>query len=133
MKLPSTIEFQPREMRFLVEDSEREDDDRFLALPARYEVCPRCEGKGTHWHSAFDGGITQEDRDRDWDDESWAGLMSGRYDVECEECEGKRVVPVPVESRTTPEAEHAFQLYTSYLEDEADYAAERARERRMGC
>lgn len=108
-----------------------EDGERFLFLPAQMEVCGRCEGDGTHWHPAFDNGITQEDRDRDWDDESWEGLMSGAYDVRCTECNGEKVVPVP--SERVPEDDRALVLYYEWIEDDRAYRAEVAAERRMGC
>lgn len=137
-----TPAFDPKRMVFLIaiepEDGEEPDNAEvyeetlYLTLAGHYDVCPRCSGQGTHWHPAFDNGITQEDRERDWDDESWDELMSGRYDVPCETCQGKRVVPVPNDP-PTPQDQAAFDLWTARAKDEAAYRAEVAMERRMGC
>ena len=54
-------------------------------------VCRRCSGEGHHGHPAFDG-TTQEY----WDQQEPGDLddyMSGAWDVTCEECHGRRVIP----------------------------------------
>lgn len=104
-----------------------------LILPARYEVCGRCDGKGTHWHESLDNGITEEERERDWDDEGWEWLMRGGMDVECRECKGQRVVPVPLDTVNSVEAQRALKAYTAWWDDERDYRAMCEMERRMGC
>jgi len=75
---------------------ENEDGDtEVVELPAYYEVCPRCEGKGKHVNPSIDEhGITEEEWEHDWDEESREAYLSGRYDVTCHECGGKRVVKV---------------------------------------
>lgn len=61
-----------------------------VELPAKYEVCSRCDGEGKHVNPAIDGnGIGQEEFDADPDFEE--AYFSGRYDITCERCEGKRV------------------------------------------
>jgi len=112
-------------------DTEVKDGMLCVSLPAVYEVCNRCQGQGTHWHPAFDNGITQEDRERDWDDDSWDELMNGAYDVQCSECKGERVTPIP--AATTADTDVAQGFYDAYWEDEMAYRAEVAAERRMGC
>lgn len=63
-------------------------------LPAKMKVCSRCEGRGTHVNPAIDGhGLTREDFDADPDFEE--GYFSGRYDIRCEECDGRNVVAEP--------------------------------------
>ena len=65
--------------------------ERELTLPAVYEVCGRCQGEGKHTNPSIDGnGITQEEFDEDPDFRE--NYFSGVYDIECEECHGKRVV-----------------------------------------
>lgn len=108
-----------------------EDGERFLFLPAQYEVCGRCGGDGSHWPEAFDNGFTQEDRERDWDDDSWDDLMRGAYNVRCTECGGEKIVPVPAEH--VADTDRALVLFHQWAQDEADYRAECAAERRMGC
>lgn len=144
--------FDVKQMVFLVADPEveetsdyepgdvlemfREGDDLpkgILILPARYEVCGRCDGKGTHWHESLDNGITQEDRERDWDADSWDQLINhGLMDVQCKKCHGQRVVPVPMDTISAPEARKALQIFEEWHREEADYAALCAMERRMG-
>lgn len=61
-----------------------------VELPAKYEVCSRCNGEGKHTNPAIDGnGISQEQFDEDPDFAE--AYFSGRYDVACEVCGGKRV------------------------------------------
>jgi hypothetical protein len=108
-----------------------EGEPGILKLNAHYEVCGRCDGKGTHWHESLSNGITQEDRERDWDDESWEWLMNGGMDVRCSECHGDRVVAtVP---QTFSNEDRAARLYWEWVQEEADYRALCESERRMGC
>jgi hypothetical protein len=137
--------FDPKRMVFLVpvpegeepDGAEVHDDDEtlVLAVPGRYEVCSRCNGTGTHWHPAFDNGITQEDRERDWDDESWSDLMSGMYDVQCSQCHGNRVEPVMLDyaQLSTPAQRLGYTYHEEWMTEEAEYRAMRAMERRMGA
>jgi hypothetical protein len=61
-----------------------------VELPAKYEVCSRCDGEGKHVNPAIDGnGISREDFDADPDFEE--AYFQGRYDVRCEVCRGERV------------------------------------------
>ena len=99
-------------------------------LPARFEVCGRCEGHGTHTNPAIDGnGLTSEDFDEQGP-EFFADYMSGVYDVPCHECRGARVVAVLDRSRCPPEL---LKAYDKHQRDEANYQAECAMERRMGA
>ena len=99
-----------------------------VQLPAKFSVCGRCDGRGTHVNPGVDGnGLSREDFDADPDFEE--DYFSGVYDVRCEACQGERVVAALDEARCTPAqiAQHA-----TYWQDEADYAAEVAAERRWG-
>jgi DnaJ-class molecular chaperone len=63
-----------------------------VRMPAKYEVCPTCHGKGSS--SAYLGAFTQSDMDemdQDWFDD----YLAGHFDRPCEECKGLRVVLVP--------------------------------------
>jgi hypothetical protein len=64
------------------------------SLPAKFIICPTCEGRGTHVNRAIDGnGLSAEDFAEDTDfHESY---MRGDYDVQCEECHGERVIATP--------------------------------------
>ena len=108
-----------------------EEHGAYFSLPAKYEVCGTCNGKGTHVNPSIDAhGITGEEWENEWSDEDREGYFSGRYDVTCSECDGKRVVPVPDESRATKEAMAAWEEIS---EDDADYRNLCEAEHRMGC
>ena len=99
-------------------------------LPVHYEVCPRCEGKGKHMNPGIDShGITGEEWERDWDDESREAYFSGGYDVKCEECRGKRVVSVVDLDALEPDLR---KKYRAHLRDEADERRSRASAERWG-
>ncbi len=72
-----------------------------VALPSRYVVCDRCEGKGVHDHPAFSNGITGEEW-HEMDEDDRDNYMRGAYDVRCSACNGKRVVLVADEARMNP-------------------------------
>lgn len=92
-------------------------------LPARMEVCDRCNGEGTHVNPAIDGnGITSEEM-RELGDEFLEDYLGGRYDVTCEECKGANVVPVLDESRCDPE------LLALYHKEQQEIWESRAEER----
>lgn len=88
-------------------------DDRFVLyddegvqltrLPTRMEVCPRCHGTGTHVNPSVDGaGISTSDEC--WDDDDFrSAYFGGVYDVTCEVCDGRNVVPVLDEDRIEPQ------------------------------
>jgi hypothetical protein len=61
-----------------------------VELPAKFEVCSRCGGEGKHTNPSIDGnGLSREEFDEDPDFRE--AYFSGVYDVQCEECGGKRV------------------------------------------
>ena len=79
------------------------DDNRMIATvdidgevrkaPFTYGVCPLCDGKGSHVNPSIDsGGLTADDFYED--PEFKENYMNGTYDIPCNECHGKRVVPV---------------------------------------
>lgn len=103
-----------------------------VVIPAKHEVCNRCEGRGTHVNPAIDGhGITSEEWwGPDWDDDSREMYMTGGYDVPCYECGGKRVVLTPDEERCTPAQSHAYEVH---MDAEAEYQEMVEAERKMGA
>lgn len=100
-----------------------------ISLPAKYEVCFTCQGEGKHVNPAVDGhGISQEEFDEDPDFAE--AYFNGNYDVTCDECKGKRVVPVVDEERANADD---LKLYNEKLDDDASYERLCAYERRWGC
>ena len=101
-----------------------------FSLPAKFVRCDLCEGRGKHVDPRIDcDGIS------DWGDDPdfRMGYFSGAYDVQCNECCGRRVVPVVNEKAIKSQEDRA--LYELWLEDrrfEAEYERVRAKERAMG-
>lgn len=107
-------------------------------LPARFEVCSGCDGHGSRLNRAIgEHAYSREEFAREFDDEEQAQYFTrgGRYDVECDECHGARVVPVvdEDEARRTLRGRRLLALYEAVTNERANYAAECAAERRMGA
>jgi hypothetical protein len=66
--------------------------EELVEFPIKYVVCQTCNGLGKHVNPDIDSnGLTRDDFDRDPD--FMEDYFSGKYDVDCYECCGKRVVP----------------------------------------
>lgn len=99
-----------------------------VTLPARYAVCPDCQGRGSRVNPAIDGhGLGAEAFE---DDDFRQAYFSGAYDVNCQHCQGLRVVAVPDESRLTRWQTAKFALFTRQQQEAAREAAQDARTRR---
>lgn len=112
------IEMKPQ---FLVYN----DDGEQVPLPSKLEVCWRCRGEGVHDHEAFENGISQDQFDEDPDFR--VDYMRGRYDVQCSECHGLRVVAVPDEERLNADQKRWLEEHRQYRREEAAERAMRAR------
>jgi RecJ-like exonuclease len=110
-----------------------EGDEVEVSLPAKYEVCSTCEGRGRHVNRAIDGnGLSREDFDEDPSFEE--AYFRGDYDVVCEECGGKRVILVIDEAEAKRQGlKTDLEAYYEQGRAEASYQAECAAERRMGA
>ena len=92
-----------------------------VRLPVKFAVCPTCDGKGTRVNPNIDGnGLSQEDFDDDPDFRE--DYMAGVYDVQCDHCDGLRVIEVVDEDRADP------KLLELYFDQEQEAAAEWASE-----
>lgn len=107
-------------------------DEEWVVLPAKYEVCDRCQGRGSHVNPSIDGhGLSQEDFDEDPDFRE--DYFSGRYDVACYSCGGLRVVLTEDESMFNDAQKADMVRLNAFWEEElADDAMSRA-ERAMGA
>jgi hypothetical protein len=118
-------------------DDDGEEGEVELSLPAKFEVCPGCNGHGSRLCEGMRGhAYTAEEFHESFDDEEAEEYFrpGGRYDVMCEECQGKRVVAVADEDACrTPEQKEALALYYKKRDDDYAYDRECAAERRMGC
>lgn len=95
--------FDPETMTFIFLEEDDEGLETVHEIAAKYEVCTTCRGRGKHSRDIDGHGITQEERERDWDDESWEHYVRGDYDRTCEACHGSRVIPVIDHDRVEPE------------------------------
>lgn len=103
-------------------------DDEPVALPTKFDVCPVCEGNGTHVNPAIDaGGLSSDAMD---DPDFMDSYREGHYDITCDACAGRRVVPVVDESQCTPDM---LAQWHQQQDDDADYRALCAAEIRAGC
>lgn len=115
---------------FLIEDGldnilDIEDGIARLQVTVSYEVCSLCEGHGSHVNPNIDcNGLSEEDM---YDYEFMENYRSGRYDVTCDQCNGRNVEPV-IEFPKEIEK----WLNDRYEEDSYDYA-EMVSELRFGC
>lgn len=115
-----------------------ENEEVEFVFPAKHEVCPKCEGHGTHLtpsigehaYSAeefYESFPEEEDRQEYFQ-------RGGIYDVTCHQCKGKNVITViDEEACTTVEQKEHLKQYYNYLEEEARWRREEEDERRFGC
>lgn len=109
-----------------------------IELPANYEICSTCLGEGSHVNPSIDShGITMDEWENEWDDESREMYLSGGYDVTCNECKGLRVVPVIDEKYInqygTEKQRKALKYHNESLKEEAQYNRMVASEIAYGC
>lgn len=112
---------------------ETEDGEEIVHdLPAKNEVCDRCDGHGTHLNPNIgEHAYTREEFDEAFDDdESRAQYFKrgGIYDVTCEVCGGKNVVLV-VDEDACDKA--VLARYLAHEEQVARWDAEDRATRRM--
>ncbi len=98
-------------------------------LPGRWAICPNCNGNGQHDHPAFSNGITSSEW-AEWDDDDREHYMNGRYDVQCQDCEGSGKVLEVDEDRVDLEL---LKVYHKHLEEMRIHRMECESERRMGA
>lgn len=107
-------------------------DQHGWSIPAKYEVCDRCGGRGTHDHPAFSNGFTGDEMDEagpDFREE----YMAGHYDVRCTVCDGKRVTLVCDEEACNEHERELVHELDEWAASDAETDAMHAAERRMGA
>ena len=105
------------------------EDGSEIELPMGWQVCPVCDGKGSHVNPSIDaGGISREqfEDDPDFAEQYW----NGTYDQTCTRCNGRTTVPAVNWEALTEEQR---SLYQQQLRDEDDWRAEQLAEIRAGC
>jgi hypothetical protein len=100
-----------------------------VKLPHKNEVCPRCEGHGTHLNPNIGLHVyTPEEFEESFpedEDKQQYFQRGGIYDVPCEQCGGKNVIlVVDGDACTSPELKEHLKLFLAYeeerIQDEAD-------------
>lgn len=112
---------------------ENEDgDEEEHQFPIKFEVCPVCEGTGSHVNPDIDAhGLSREDFDNDPGFEE--DYFSGVYDVSCNRCHGKRVVPEINREILNPVQKEILAACEVQWELDAEYDTLCRAERRMGA
>ena len=119
-------------IKFTLENDDGEEIE--YSLPGKYEVCSGCGGEGKHVDRNIDGnGITASEwaEMRDDDPDFSENYTSGRYDVTCEDCHGKRVEHVVDEEHLTEEQKDLYERYCESQSSQDQYDYEDAYTRRM--
>lgn len=112
--------------------SNEDGDEEEVELPAKFEVCSTCRGRGRYVSPGVDaGGITPADFSDDPDFRS--DYASGVYDVPCAHCDGKRVVPVVDEGSLTAEQKKVHERVERNAQEDAEFERMCAQERAMGA
>lgn len=109
------------------DESQNENENGIIICDGKYEVCPECNGHGTHFRRDLDENAMVESMREDGDDEGIDRYYSGAFDEVCNECYGKRVVFSP----TLPE--WAEKLLFSWYECKRKHREISAAERRLGA
>lgn len=111
---------------------DEEGVETIVALPARYEICPHCSGKGST--SAHLGAYSSDEMDEEGP-EFLEDYLAGAYDRPCDDCLGSpgRVLVVD-ESRVITDEQKKALRYMIDLQGEMDeLRAIEAAERRAGA
>lgn len=122
-------------LRYIEFTEYTENDEEIIhRLPAKREVCSRCDGDGHHSNPAIDGhGIGMDEWNNEWDEEEREMYLSGAYDITCEECHGEKIVEVLDYEAAKAEYPELLKKYQDLQNEKADYEAMCAAERRMGA
>ena len=107
-----------------------------VSFPARWAVCPACEGCGTDRGASVecDGGGFTASEWNEQDEDFPEGYLRGDYDRECYTCKGRTTVQeIDEESVTGWREKILLRAYHAQLRDNAEIDAIQAAERRMGA
>lgn len=126
---PSETKFNEETMKLCVPLEDEEGCESVYEFPCKFVVCDRCGGKGKHVHPSIDqDGLTSKDFAEDPD--FFFAYLDGVYDIQCQECNGKRVTPEICEEAADKEA---LKLLNSWQNAEAEYRQASSAERRNGA
>ena len=124
-------------MNITISIYDEDGDEIEIELPAKYIVCPKCEGHGTHLiPSIGEHAYSEEEFAEAFDDEGRSEYFKrgGIYDVKCTVCKGERVALTVDEDACKSEDEiRDLKKYHEFLKWKEAEEKEREAERRMGA
>jgi hypothetical protein len=106
-------------MNITVFYTDENDEQIYCTFPAKYEVCPDCNGYGTHLNESMRNHAYSEEEFADFSEYEKEQYFErgGIYDVTCLKCKGKRVVKAIDEDSLNSEQKIAHKLYESYIQE----------------
>ena len=125
-------------MRYEFKLYDENGDEVDHSLPGKMEVCPRCDGTGTHLTPSIGNHAYSAEEFYEAfsepEDRAEYFRRGGIYDVQCERCHGKNVVMIVDEERVRSAEDVALleRLHEKWREDR-EYESERRAEREMGA
>ena len=120
------IKFQHPALEYCKEN----DFKDFILVPGQYEVCPTCQGEGTHVRRDIDDSLLVDSMREDGDDEGIQAYFNGAYDTACTQCGGMRVILQPNEGALPDWAQDAIW---EWGESERETCEIQRQERAMGA
>lgn len=105
-------------------------------FPARWHICPACEGCATDRGASVecDGGGFTSSEWQEQDEEFREDYLAGRYDQPCSYCKGLgRVSDIDEERVTGWRDRILLKAYRAQQRDDREFDAISAAERRMGA
>lgn len=118
-----------RMVGYLDEVDTGKDEYESVAVKLRFEVCPTCDGRGSHVNPSIDcNGLSREDfaEDPDFAED----YFSGMYDVPCYQCGGENVALAVDRSRNS---KAVLAVVDEWAKSADESRAEYLAERRMGA
>jgi phage FluMu protein Com len=118
-------------------DDTEDSPERVVELPAKKEVCPKCEGHGSILNpSIAQHAYTASEFAESFDEEEAAEYFrrGGRYDVKCPTCKGANVIDVvDVEALASARQIVDYSAWKKQEDDRAKFDREWANEMHREC
>ena len=128
INLEKILETDEDEFLELLEKSNIENLE--LEVPITFNVCSICEGRGKYVNPNIDSnGLTYSDFE---DYEFRENYFAGMYDIKCNECKGKRVVPEIDYNMLDKKIKQVIDYIDSWNKQRAEALHQRVYELKMG-
>ena len=105
-------------------------DIKECIVNTHFEVCPDCDGHGTHFRNDLDENLLVQGLCEDGDEDGLNAYHRGAFDEVCDTCHGQRVVDGYNENDVP---KWAIKEMQEWDEEEADFAIVQEAERRAGA